>query len=295
MITPYTSTTNLEEPGVYSGVPEHVYHGLTRTSTGRLYCSSSRLNKALSESFYAAKWEMDHRPQKLLDTSSGGSRMRMGTALHIMLLEPSDEHRIQGFDSFRSKADKEAAEQLVREGGVPVSRSQAYTIERFMYEGMPGLPEFAKTLLGMLTHRELTIIHEVEGVLLKSRIDGVSTHGKSVIDLKTGKVLDPEDRQRKLGYGLDLQAALYHDAVAETLFEPEEFSVVGLTQDLPLEGSVDVIDPYVLEKGRERYIAGLRKWKECEETGVWPIRNAEVGTLMYSEWQARRVEQELQA
>lgn len=136
------------------------------------------------------------------------------------------------------------------------------------------------------------------GVMMKGRVDYYCIYqGESVhVDLKTARDAEPRKFQRDatdLGYPLQ---DLHYKEICKALDEQEGrpprarrflFIVVEKTPDAGLpEYRTEVFEYHTEEI--ERLIPFRRKllerWKECEESGVWPGREARIHNLYVPDW-----------
>ena len=277
-VVPWTHDTDLSVPGAYSGVPEQLYHALP-------YCSSSRLRRMLARSPYCVRREIDERVDALPT-----SAMRTGTSMHIAMLEP--DHfvaRVRQVKDFRAAASKALAEDMEASGGVAINAAEMRLLDDL--RSGRGVPTDVRDALAILDHRELSIISVIEGVPVKARLDGLSVEHGVLLDVKTGQAGADEMARKLHVMRYDLQLGLYAMLAESALgVGIMDVLIVGVMQDYPVEARLYRVADDVIESGQRLARVALEQWRECEQSGKWPLAHTEMIELRYSAWAARELE-----
>ena len=134
-----------------------------------------------------------------------------------------------------------------------------------------GRREFGPYLAGP---SEVSIEWECEGVLLKSRLDKVSSNG-ALLDLKKTRDASPEAFGRQAhSLAYHAQAAFYADAWAAATGEIRPFVFLAVEAEAPYASALYVVGDEALEQGRNTYGQWLAQYRLCEEAQEWPSYQA---------------------
>ena len=136
--------------------------------------------------------------------------------------------------------------------------------------------EFARTLLDLPGHTELTIIwREPETEIpCRVRLDKVGElpdGALAVPDLKTAREVRPSEFAKSIReHGYHVQAALYSDALAALCPAREViYGIIAVRNRRPHKVGAWPMATRAIEKGREVYMAALRDYKERTASGDW--------------------------
>jgi hypothetical protein len=262
------------EPGVYRNLPEHVYHGDPRWAP---LASSSKLKKLL-KSPRKLRYAMDHAGDE-----APSDEMLYGTAIHAALLQPDRFDDLVVWAPFDHHPGKvKWPEFCARHQGKAILKPWTQTHDRDKFNAIIDEVRGDETArLWLAGDTELTIVVEINGALVKTRIDALPRIGGPV-DLKTTHDADPRTfGKTAYNMGYHIQGALYKRSVVLACeagwlpdLDPGNFAetfrwVVVETDECPDMACMH-IEPKWLGKGNDLVDRALDDWLVCNETGVWP-------------------------
>ena len=203
-----------------------------------------------------------------------------GSYVHSLILEPEKtEQEFAVFEGLtrRGKAYQEFKEQ--QEGKIIITQSQH---QQAM--GLMQLYEDCTDTDGLIQDGlpEHTLCVELEGMNIKVRTDYIKDG--MVIDVKTTS--DPVDKYSAaktiVRFDYDLSAALYLDAFEKYTGKKHDFIFVFLNKTL---GDISVLkaDDSIIENGRRKYKAAIKRLKIAEETGIY-FDNEKMDTVELPGW-----------
>ena len=212
--------------------------------------------------------------------------MDRGTLLHKLLLKAGADIQEVDAPDWRTKAAKEAREEIRAAGRIPVladkyraMRATAGHIERALAEKDICLSE---------GDRELTMIWQEErGVWARAMLDHYDGQ-HTITDLKTCENAHPGALSRKVvDHGLDIQAASYSHGLE--VLRPElvgrvKFRFVWVEVGPPYAVSVCELDGEALDHGRGRWNRAVKEWGQCLKRDEWPAYEADLVRLEVPAW-----------
>jgi len=224
--------------------------------------------------------------------------MRLGTLVHLAILEPSAFKSTVAEGPDVSRATRIWKEAEAAAGGCELLKPAemrkivgirdavlAHPIARSIFGG-PGLPEASYFWPRQITGRTA----QGDGSLwLRARPDFVTDDG-FVVDLKTTTDARAETFTRRawdLGY--HVQAALYLEGVSRYNVEaglpaPRAFVIVAVETDPPFAVQVFAPDDGLLHLGAQAIDVALSRFVECSAAGDWPSYSREIVPLSPPRW-----------
>lgn len=191
----------------------------------------------------------------------------VGTVCHQLLLDGVAGVQVLGFDSWRTNAAKQQAEDARAHGLVPLLQHEWDQVEQMMNVVRPRVGHLFEG-----GDTEVTLAWEDNGVLCRCRIDWISSDRTIVRDFKTST--DAEGHRFSRGsffnYGYDIQDALYRRAVHAVFGTDAHYELVVAEKAAPFEVAVFDSAPDTLALANAKIDWALGVWAECLETGVWP-------------------------
>lgn len=282
----------MPEATVVYDLPIGEYHALPRLS-------SSKLGPLIDQTpahFAAKTW------------GEPSSAMKIGTAIHVLVLEPENYERLVPVRpkkptlpkkpdlNFKLKANKPAQEawlaecDKVRETWADIAnwedaQDPDATLltdpERTMAEAAAGaiLSHPGIQRAGLLEgRRELTVLFDLDGCPAKVRFDVFNKH-RHIVDVKSCGDASLFEKD-VANYGYHRQDALYSIGAQVAKLEPTGFFfVVVETSQAMLDTApedrwrfvrVVALDPTARAQGKKDVFAAAKTYKECMESGVWP-------------------------
>lgn len=265
--------------GIHDDVPELDYHADPALSASGA--------KTLLHSPARFAWERENG-------TKASDAMDLGTLVHTLVLRSRDKRLVVcPFDSMRTKAAQEWAEQMAAERRIVVTHKQvrqAIAIAKAVR---------AHPLAGAIFtdgRPEVTLVWDdpETGVRMRGRIDWLRAN--AIVDLKTvgrygGSELGMFGRQAaNLDY--PMSAANYVAGVAALTGETLPFITVTVEVEPPYFITVGVYDEADLLEGHGRMREAIEEFARRSESGVW-IDPPQIETIPIPGWYAgRRVPQE---
>lgn len=276
------------EPVVVDGMSAEDYHA------DRGSVSSSGLRALLAPGCPAQfKHDRDNPPPPKRE-------FNLGHAVHGEVLGEGPEIDALPFDSYLTKAAKEARDEAREMGVVPLLRHEwaqvqamAETIRQHPVAGPLFEPGTG------VAERSLYWTDPATGVRCRVRPDWLKDRGEGrliVVDLKTAKAVDPAALQRAVyDHGYHAQAAFYLDGVkALGLHGDQEpaFVFVFQSKTAPYLVHLVELDLPALTLGAARNERALRTYAECERTGIWHGFNDRITYLPLPPWAEKKDQEE---
>lgn len=287
MSTP-APTLDQPRPGIYSGIPNEMYHRGPGVSKSQLFTLRHYSPAHL-------KVQADHpRPST--------PQMAFGTAVHALVLEPDSFYDLFVADPFpgsQAKAAKDARAKLEADGKTVIQTAKddsdfwARDDWRRAHEIAEVVAKhpYASTFLSHGKSEQSVYWEDDEtGLLCKCRPDKLDTDAHNlVIDLKTAVDASDNALPRVIDtYGYDVQAAFYLDGCQAAGSNVDAFLFLFVEKEPPYGVALRIIEPQAIDQGRARYRQYLRTYAECVETGHWPAYAPEVQTVQFPHWHYRR-------
>lgn len=259
------------EPGIYDGITDPQYHGLTG------FLSNTLLKKVRRSPAHALHGGAE---------SGISPALKFGRAAHDIVLRPSVfEKSYAQFEGDRRRKDGKE-----RYAGLLALYDEWSILTRDEYRNCLGIRDaiyshpIAAAFFGADGYEELTSIWEVEGVAAKSKLDKFA-HG-SIIDLKTTVNAKPSswkwDALKKYRY--DQQAAFYLASMAYHGVKVNEFIFVAVEKVPPYGISCHIVPRATLEAAWTEIVDLVGAWKAARESGEYPCYPEEMNELAF-DWE----------
>jgi PDDEXK-like domain of unknown function (DUF3799) len=259
-------TAPITEPGVYD-IPEDEYHA-DPVPGGSLSASGA---KRILEC--PARFDHDRKIPPTPTTA-----MELGTAAHKLVLGVGQDLVRVDAENYRTKAAKDAAKAARAAGKVPLLPHE-YSQAEAVAAAVLGHPVAGKLFQPGEGTPELSVfwVDEDYGIWRRARLDWLPhpwTRARLIIpDLKTCESASPAAIARAVAnYRYHIQAAQYVDAVkaaCTTTGEPV-FLLVFVETTPPYLVTVAQLDDAAMDAGRAAMAEACERFRDCNETGLWP-------------------------
>jgi len=259
-------------PGVYQGMPAPDYHAIDALS------ASGAKHLLRSPAHYLAQKEKPMEPT---------AAMRLGTAVHTMILEPEKADieiaRAPKVDK-RTKVGKETLELFEREHqGKLILEADVYDKAAAIADAVYKHPVARELLQG--GEAEASMLWEAhDGIPCKARFDYYK--GDGIVDIKTTQDASPDGFSRNIaGFKYHMQAAHYLQGYREvTGWDADHFTFIAVESEPPYAVAIYRLDDASLVSGRilmERAAQAFRKANTPEE---WKGYLRDVQTISVPSW-----------
>ncbi len=201
-------------------------------------------------------------------------RFDLGTAVHAFILQGANEIVVVDAPDWRTKAAQ-------------VQRTAAREIGRIalLREQFDNVCAMAAAIGHQLSRMdpprpfsdpggkpEQTLLWQEDGLWCRARLDWLHDDHLIIDDLKTvGGSANPAAWSRNLfAMGHDIQSAWYRRGVKAVFGTDAAFRFVLLETDAPHAAACVSLAPDAQDLADKKIAYGLRVWRECLETDVWP-------------------------
>jgi exodeoxyribonuclease VIII len=150
----------------------------------------------------------------------------------------------------------------------------------------------AKDIIAAATSMEVSARwNDSSGVRCKLRADMVSRPERMVADLKTAQDASPDGFMRAIAsMRYHFQACHYMNGFAALAAPMERFVFIAVEKEEPFAVGVYSLRTEIIELVRPKLDEMLKRWKECEDSGVWPAYSQEIIEVGIPQWSARQLE-----
>ena len=259
--------------GVYRHLEEGSYRSLPYFSaSGIRACEKSR-----------STWKL----HKTLSTNKGGTTaaMSFGTAFHAYVLEREKFHREYGVipagHPLNRNPGKAMKAEFVKAGLKAIKQEELDQI-RAMATAMMRHETMRDHFDTSIADVELSVIGDVEGSRLKSRIDTYfpDWDGGTIVDLKTTQDASPAEWRYKQVPSYRLQAAIYVNQLRAHGLPVKNFWFVPVEKEPPHLTGMYGLEEADIQAGWEEVKDLLRRYKHDLKYG-WSHYNAEPEMFTY--------------
>tara|TARA_R110002012_G_scaffold197522_2_gene366069 strand:+ start:607 stop:1326 length:720 start_codon:yes stop_codon:yes gene_type:complete len=187
--------------------------------------------------------------------------MRLGTAVHMALLEP--QRFINEYDVTDLRKNTKAYKEMAEENPeiTYMNNSDWATIQGIKRRFAQNLS--AVDLLAHCKQREKEVKGEIHEVPFRGFVDAMSS--SCIVDIKTTQDGSPEGFSRSVyNYGYHLQAAVYRE-----LTGVDDYYIIAIENSSPYNVCIYKLSEGYLDKGFQMMTMGIAMFKEWdgEETG----------------------------
>lgn len=224
-----------------------------------------------------------------------------GHAAHQMILGDGPDIDVLDFDTYLTKAAKEARDEARAMGAVPLLRHEYERLE-VMVDAVRKHP-IAGPLFAPgsgVAERSMYWTDPATGVRCRIRPDWLRHREENgrliVVDLKTARAVDPAALQRAVyEHGYHAQAAFYLAGVkAHGLHGDHEPAFIFAFQSKTAPYLIHLVelDFPALALGAARNERALQIYADCERTGIWPGFNDRITYLPLPPYAEKRDQEE---
>lgn len=230
--------------------------------------------------------------------------MRMGTIIHAMILEPdvlppaiavkpevyTDDKGVEKKWTRAARSCKEWEDSQKASGRLLLSSSEWERTQGCV----DAIRRHPSSWLFDHGQAEVSVFTRSFGPLTKYRPDFVPDGANIILDIKkVSEGMSEPNAFAKLAVdrGYHRQAESYRRGWNEETGECRTHVVFVVVEDVaPYLVSFVTLGPKTMQAGWDDYLARLRLYEECLNTGLWPGRSTAVVEVEAKEWQLRRGE-----
>lgn len=280
----------VDEPGVFDDMPETVYHadpvpGGSLSASGAetmLDCPAIFRHEADNGRKNKAAYDFGHAAHKLV----------LGTGPEIRVVDAAD---------FKTKAAKEQRDKAYADGAVPVLTHE-YDAVKTMSAALKDHP-IARLLFNPghgKAEQSLFWVDTEFGVWCRARLDWLpatreaGTGRMVLVDYKTSASVAPGAISKSsANYGYHQQAAHYLDGVRALGLADDlaTFIFVFQRKEPPHLVTVTQLDDNAIRIGRELNRRARERFRDCQQSGIWPGYSNDVELISLPNWYVRQHEE----
>lgn len=280
----------IDQPGVYD-LTDEAYHGDPVPGGSLSASGAKRLLDPYCPAIY--RYERDHGrpPKRVFD---------FGHAAHTLVLGTGPEIRVIDAKDYKTKKAQEERAAAYADGAVPAlteeyakAQAMAAVLRQHPLASALFNPEHGKA------EQSLFWVDEDFGVWRRSRLDWLpdareaGTGRMLLVDYKTTTSVAPAAISKAVhNYSYHSQAAWYLDAV-EALHPNDGavFIFVFQMKEPPYLITIAQLDEDNLRIGRGLNRQALERFRDCQQSGVWPGYSNEVELISPPRWAVRNFEE----
>jgi hypothetical protein len=272
----------IDEPGLYDGLTDEVYHG-DPVPEGSL--SSSGARRLLPPSCPALfKHERDHgsKAKRTFDVGHAAHKLVLGVGPDLVVVDAPD---------WRTKAAQQQRDEAYASGAVPVL-AREFAEVRAMAEALKR-HDLARALLDPTRgsgEQSAFWVDDETDVWRRARFDWLpdATGHLIVPDYKTAACSSPAAfRRAAASFGYHQQASWYLDAVrALGLAETASFIFIVQEKSAPYLVSIIELDSQAMKLGAEENRRAIDIFARCMRSDTWPGYHEGVALIGLPPWAA---------
>lgn len=252
--------TIITEPGLYDGMAEDVYHA-DPVPGGSLSSTGAR--------------ELLGCPAKYLYAQEHGrpdsDAFDLGKVAHALILGTGAAYVALEYDDWTTKKAQTDRKKARADGLVPLTRPQMAEAKA-MAAAFRAAPAAALLAEDGLPERSLFWVDDETGVWCRARLDW--SNGLTSVDVKSTRNADPKRfGHTAADYGYHIQEAFYLRGIQALGLAGDltpEFVFALVEKVPPYLTSTPVLRPGDIDVGDQLVSRALRRYAECQRTGVWP-------------------------
>lgn len=262
-------------------IPNQLYHqgpGVSR----------SAIKTIITESPLHYKYSKDH-PKPATEA------MDVGQLFHTCVLEP--EHMDRRFavlpegETYRKKENKTWRDEQIKAGKTVVRRSDHQDVLAMVesVRSHPAASAMLQKVEGISYEKAIYYVDPTTGLLCKIKVDVLinSPKLKLLADVKKCADASPAGFRKACGnFYYDMQAGMYLDGANHGLNtgDFESFVFICVENKPPYATACYEATPEMVMTGRELYMAGMEKFKECTASGIWPGYSNKISPVDLPAW-----------
>ncbi|HYF48852.1 MAG TPA: PD-(D/E)XK nuclease-like domain-containing protein [Planctomycetota bacterium] len=286
-------------PGIYTGLPIHIYHSAGCCVEPSISSSGLRtiINKSPAHYFDTCPYNKN-RPE---DADQPSDAMVLGRATHHLLLGEAEFKkqfaiRPERFDSWRTGDSRKWRAAAQRDGFTVLVPSD---IERI--RGMAAqLARHTLVQAGILNgaiEQSFVWKEEHSGVWLKARPDAVPSDSNDYVDLKTTASVQYQDIRTAIAeYGYHQQGALVREGARRLTGAASDFTftLVFVESKRPHCVRIVTLKDADLDRGHKLNVQAVRLFAKCMQSGRWPgpgDERADAEFVELPEWRQKQIDE----
>lgn len=246
-------------PGVHDNVPMDAYHSMPALS-------SSGIKKLLrSPAHYIVERTRANEPT---------DAMRIGTAVHTLILEPHRAGQVVQMPEFNNRTKDGKAERdswLAAHEGQQAFDAETFARIHRAVAAVRAHPGASMLLSEGVAERTVLWRDARLGIECRARFDWHRADG-GIVDVKTTRDASPESFSRDIhAYGYAISAAHYITGAEHVLNEtPRFWAFVCVEVEPPFGVATYVLDMASILVGIRHCVRAYNRFAECTASGHWP-------------------------
>lgn len=234
------------------------------------YRSLPHLNASKFKAFYKSPLHFKHQEQP-----EETEEMRIGTAVHGLLLEPNAfagnfAYAPLGLDRRKTEDKNRYAEFVAASEGKMVMKGESRAIVEGCVNAIKSHPTAMK-IMAKSSNEQVIVADLVEGVTCKGKLDLICVPCGILADIKTtGKSADHASFTYAMQDSLYWLQAGFYALLAEAMYEKEfRFSFIVVEKESPYGVAVHAMSPELLKQCKDKVRLLLTEYSHCKEHNAW--------------------------
>lgn len=218
----------------------------------------------------------------------------LGNVVHALMLGEADKVVSIAADDFRSKAAREARDEAIASGKIPMlghKLETALEMVAAVWRQLKDCEDGEGVFDPLHGKGERTAVWEEDGTWFRIRPDWLPNAGNVVFDLKTTAAsANPEQWVRTMyDQGGDVQAALYIRGLHRLAGRIWQWRWVVIETEPPYALSICAPSPAMLELGNVKVERAISYWRWCMAKNKWPGYPRDTAHLDVLPWEEKRM------
>ncbi len=198
----------------------------------------------------------------------------LGHIAHALFLEGIDKIHEINADSWRKKETQQEGDEARKQGKIPLLSENADRVREMVMAAHRQLKESDLGIQDIYEEgdSELSYIWQEQGVWMKVRPDWTKKNRTLCLDYKsTSGSADPEEYTRIIAStALEIQDAFYPRGIRAIEGIVPDFVFMVQEVNPPYLCSFIRLDSMYREMGEQKVTKGIRMWRECLRSKIWP-------------------------
>jgi exodeoxyribonuclease VIII len=249
--------------------------------TEKEYRSLPHLNASKFKAFYKSPMHFKHQEQP-----EESEEMRIGTAVHTLLLEPNNFHNTVAYAPLgldrRKTEDKIRYNDFIEaSAGKMVLKGESRAIVEGCVNAISNHPT-AVQIMSKCDNEQVIVADLVEGVTCKGKLDLICVQSGILADIKTtGKSADHTSFSYAMQDSLYWLQAGFYALLAEAHYQKEfKFSFIVVEKEAPYGVAVHAMAPELLKQCKDKVRLLLTEYSHCKTHDAWRgLNDSVISTL----------------
>lgn len=244
--------------------------------------SRSDLVKIHKQGPWGYHWEREHADEPSVETDA----MRLGTAIHLALLEPDLFPTLVWLWDGKTRQGKEweAKSAAAKEAGATILTRTQYRVAEHIRDHLSSLPRVRYLFSTGISEVSYFWKDAGENAAVKARPDRVDAERQRFVDIKsTHKLSDWFLMRQVREHGYHVQAFMFLEAARLIGMDMDAVHLVWVKTVGAPHVRITWLPHEAIDEGERIYREALSTYRKCEDAGRWPMPSVEAEQLPWEE------------